>query len=276
MVNKYLTEKGFARARTTIIKGRKEALYGWIAVNYLVGLLKEKGGNSSPTMGILELGGASTQIAYALPQGPATLQWGKTAYQIYVNSLRDSGQDQALEEINEPYTEGNASKAEEKKLNPCYPKGYEDTRVGKGGGNYVACKERIIEILNKKISDPKNSDLLMNQSRGAFLAYAGYFYARRFFKLDPVSSLSEFERVGNTHCSKQWSVISSENEDQNDQYLPQYCFKAAYITALLQTGYRFQDTQQIIIADTLHGNEISWTLGAMIDMAGAKLTLEEE
>jgi len=271
MVEKYLTEK-FARARMTVIKGRKEALYGWIAVNYLMGFLKEKDGNSSPTMGILELGGASTQIAYALPNAPApglaTLQWGKTAYQIYVNSLTGSGQDQVLKEINDAYT---------KKINPCYPKGYADTYLGEGDGNYVDCKERIMKILNQKISDPKNSDLLMNQPRGAFLAYAGYYYAREFFELDPVSSLEDFENVGNNFCGKEWPVILSEYEDQkNNEYLPQYCFKAAYIAALLQTGYRFQDTQQIIIADTLHGNKISWTLGAMIDTAGAKFTLEEE
>jgi apyrase len=285
MVEKYLTEKDkFARARMTIIPGRKEALYGWIAVNYLMGLLKAGDGNSSPTMGILELGGASTQIAYALPnapaQGLATLQWGKTAYQIYVNSLPGSGQDEALKEINKPYTDGNASKAEEKKLNPCYPEGYKDTKVGKGNWDYDLCQERITKFLNKKIADPKNSDLSEIQPRGAFLAYAGYYYARAHFKkqLAPVSSLGDFKGIGiKTYCQRMWSNIQLEDENQqNKEHLPRYCFNAAYIAGLLETGYHFKDTQQIIIADTLQGNEISWTLGAMIDMAGAKLTLEEE
>jgi apyrase len=273
-VDRYLKET-FARARTTVIRGKKEALYGWIAVNYLMGFLKEKDGNSSPTMGILELGGASTQIAYASSNAPAqnlaTLQSGNTAYQIYVHSLRDSGQDQALKEINEPYTKGNASKAEEKKLNPCYPKGYEDTGLGMGDGKYDACKEKIIGILNKKTSLP-----LVIQPRNAFLAYSGYYYARSFFKLKPFLSLTDFENAGKEYCGAYWPDLLVKYSDKNDKYLPEYCFKATYIAALLQTGYGFQDTQQIIIADTLHGNEISWTLGAMIDMAGAKLTLEEE
>src|SRR6266446_555896 len=134
MVEKYLTEK-FARARMTVIKGRKEALYGWIAVNYLMGFLKEKDGNSSPTMGILELGGASTQIAYASSnasnaprQNLATLQWGSTAYQIYVQSLPEWGQDEALKKIDKAYK------------SDCYPKEYdEDSGLEKGTGNYNQC-----------------------------------------------------------------------------------------------------------------------------------------
>jgi apyrase len=272
IVDKYL-KKTFASASSTVISGEEEALYGWIAVNYLMGFLKEKDGNSSPTMGTLELGGGSTQIAYASsnppPQGLATLQWGETTYQIYPHSLGDSGQDQALEKINAAYKTDNANK--EEKLNPCYPRGYSkrgDADLGKGTGVYDACKQKIIDTLP-----------LVNQHRlllhGAFLAYSGYYYTHSFFKLKPFSSLANLEEAGRTYCETDWQNLTLvvKYSDQDDRYFPQYCFKAAYIAALLQTGYGFPaDTRQIIFTDTLHGNEISWTLGAMIHMAGAELT----
>ena len=86
----------------------------------------------------------------------------------------------------------------------------------------------------------------------------------------------KLETAGSEYCREDWHQLTKRyNVDK--KYLSQYCFTAAYIAALLQTGYGFpEETRQIIITNTLHGNEISWTLGAMITEAGAKFTLEEE
>jgi hypothetical protein len=76
--------------------------------------------------------------------------------------------------------------------------------------------------------------------------------------------LTELEEAGKSYCSAELKELKSY-QDYNEKYWPKYCFTAAYIAALLQTGYGFpKDTQQIMITNTLHGNEISWTLGAMI------------
>ena len=160
-VKTYL-RKTFPSATSEVISGEDEALYGWIAVNYLLGFLKEKDGNSSPTMGILELGGASTQIAYASsdpPQGLFTLPWGGTKYQIYRHSADKLGQDQAEDKIDAAFRIENSSKIKgEKKLNPCYPNGYlkpGDDDLGQGAGNYDICKEKIEITLPWKEMDQR-------------------------------------------------------------------------------------------------------------------------
>jgi apyrase len=266
-VETYL-RKTFPSATSEVISGEDEALYGWIAVNYLLGFLKEKDGNSSPTMGILELGGASTQIAYASsdpsPQGLFTLPWGDTTYQIYRHSADKLGQDQAKDKIDAVIRIENSSKIKgEKKLNPCYPNGYlkpGDSDLGQGAGDYDICKEKIEKTLPWKE---------MNQPRlpqeGVFLAYSGYYYTHsHFIRLLGTFPLAELEEAGKIYCSSDLKELKSY-KNYNEKYWPHYCFTAGYIAALLQTGYGFpKNTQQIIITDTLHGNAISWTLGAMI------------
>jgi hypothetical protein len=282
------TFKSASTVTSTIITPEQEALYGWIAVNYLMGFLKDRDGNSSPTMGILELGGASAQIAYASsdpsPQGLATepWQWGKTKYQIYRHGFDGFGQNQALDKINAFYRKNNSSMIKERRpINPCYPINYRitgDDDVGEGTGNYNECKDEIKETL----LPPLLNDLQMKNPRqpphGVFLAYAGYYYTFSFLSKafnKPILSPAELEDAGGQYCSEKWEKLDNWKELKSysgEEYLPEWCFRAAYIAALLQTGYGFpNDTQQIFITDTIQGNDISWTLGAMVYQAGAKL-----
>jgi GDA1/CD39 (nucleoside phosphatase) family len=261
LVRDYLRETFDAYA--DIISGDDEAFYGWIAVNYLTGFLKERKGESSSTMGILELGGASTQIAYALSdlpsQGLAALRplpWGETTYQVYRHSLDELGQDKAFENINKKIED-------EKGVNPCHPKGYVIPEIE---GNYGDCKKAIERILPlQKIAE---SEPLMNQRRppqGVFLAYAGYYHTySTFIKVLNDFPFAELEVAGVSYCESNRKALES-HPDYDVRYWPKYCFTAAYIAAVLQTVFGFpQNTQQIISTNTLHGSDISWTLGAMI------------
>ena len=49
-----------------VIDGRMEGVYGWIAVNYMLGRFDHNfvEPNRQPTVGALDMGGASTQITY--------------------------------------------------------------------------------------------------------------------------------------------------------------------------------------------------------------------
>lgn len=54
------------------ITGETEALYGWIAANYFLGFFSGYGMRASQTVGYVEMGGASAQIAYKLIPNSAT------------------------------------------------------------------------------------------------------------------------------------------------------------------------------------------------------------
>ncbi|KAF9459390.1 nucleoside phosphatase family-domain-containing protein [Collybia nuda] len=67
------TEKsGFDAKECGAITGEAEALYGWVAANYSLGAFSGFGMRASQTVGYVELGGASAQIAYNLVMDNAT------------------------------------------------------------------------------------------------------------------------------------------------------------------------------------------------------------
>ena len=61
-VRRYLAASLFDLQSAVIISGQQEALFGWMTVNYMLGLLGD--GGPFPTVGALDLGGASTQITF--------------------------------------------------------------------------------------------------------------------------------------------------------------------------------------------------------------------
>ena len=56
----------FNRTFSQVIDGRMEGVYGWIAVNYMLGRFDHAfvEPNRQTTVGALDMGGASTQITY--------------------------------------------------------------------------------------------------------------------------------------------------------------------------------------------------------------------
>ncbi|GAA6229075.1 ectonucleoside triphosphate diphosphohydrolase 3 [Lates japonicus] len=95
----YLSSLPFSFQNASIISGQEEGLYGWITVNYLMGNFLEKnlwntyvrpaGGK---TVGSMDLGGASTQIAFAIQddlKGPdyMNIKLYGYPYRVYTHSF---------------------------------------------------------------------------------------------------------------------------------------------------------------------------------------------
>ncbi|CAK9296694.1 unnamed protein product [Gordionus sp. m RMFG-2023] len=75
----------FPASHIQIISGKMEAVYAWIAMNYILGNFDK---HAKSTVGILEMGGASLQIAYEVPHNYSTF--------VYKNSKNTS-----KEQVNE-------------------------------------------------------------------------------------------------------------------------------------------------------------------------------
>ena len=93
----------FRREWARIISGQEEGTFGWITVNHLKGTLHARQSQDShlTTVGALDLGGASTQITFAMPPEntaphphvlPITL--GGVTYQLFSQSLLGFGVDE--------------------------------------------------------------------------------------------------------------------------------------------------------------------------------------
>ena len=94
-----------------IISGEEEAIYGWTAINYLMGTLYEDSrgfgtvSNPSRTYGALDMGGASTQISFFQPDGDVVanlfkMQLGAAKHwNVYAHSFLYYGANEARERL---------------------------------------------------------------------------------------------------------------------------------------------------------------------------------
>lgn len=139
----------FRDVQARVISGEEEAAYAWLAVNQLSGTLHLNDNrhsakmslDSSQTYGILELGGASTQVCFQEPdndimQGHFKLQLGQgPVWNLYAHSFLQYGINQASQRFEALVLGGDPSQSSR---NPCLPQGATqqvDTniRIGKDG-----------------------------------------------------------------------------------------------------------------------------------------------
>ncbi|AQL05796.1 Putative nucleoside phosphatase GDA1/CD39 family protein [Zea mays] len=93
----------FEDAWAKVIPGSDEGIYAWVAANYALGRL---GGDPNRTVGIIELGGASAQLAFVSDEVlPPKLSYNytfiETTYTLYTNSFLNFGQNAAQDSFHE-------------------------------------------------------------------------------------------------------------------------------------------------------------------------------
>ena len=123
-VRTYLGKTPFDIQRARVITGEEEALYAWIAANYSKGNLAKASENG--TIGILELGGASAQIAFvpndSQSEGIELVRIAGRKYQVYARGYDGIGRDKIV--------------ANFKETESCYTNKFITTAGVWGVGNY--------------------------------------------------------------------------------------------------------------------------------------------
>ncbi|EED90638.1 apyrase, partial [Thalassiosira pseudonana CCMP1335] len=256
--------------RVRVISGEEEAVYGYAAVNFLLGNLMENSEGAGEahgavqTQGALDMGGASTQISFYQPQGDVMsglfkLQVGQGKHwNIYAHSHLMFGMNMAEER--------------RKALN------------NKAAGDWDQCKTLARDILNEganawcqfshqgscSFAGVYQPDLPTQEaSFGEFYAFSNYFRVWQFLQLKPRSSLVELEARGREVCSKSWEELvkyNNANPDRapDDEELESYCFRAAYVHSILSHGYGFQPDDHITATDVINGQKVTWALGSIL------------
>lgn len=182
----YLREKSNfmlpdCRVHVQVIDGKTEALYGWIAANYLLGGFDKPGkhdhGKGHHTYGFLDMGGASAQIAFAPNATESkkhandltllrlrTLNGEPEEHRVFVTSWLGFGVRQAR---NRYVKELLSSGSQREHPDPCLPSGVRTTVDGSiippdsqvpdgsayllGTGNFESCLHRTVPLLEKDV-----------------------------------------------------------------------------------------------------------------------------
>ncbi len=210
------------------------------------------------------MGGASTQIAFV----PST--WftdhkverkfrGKN-YTVFTKSYLYMGMDQA---------QRLAAAAS------CYPINFPISAGSiNGSGSFDRCVADIMEAFtalceNLEYAGPHCifKKEFTPRVENEFSAISAFFYTFNFLGLEEQVDLNALQGKGSDFCLKDWSVLKKMYPNTPEKYLKSYCFSSAYFWSLLINGYRFpQDTMAITAKEKIGGTEISWTLGALIDI----------
>ncbi|XP_068611197.1 ectonucleoside triphosphate diphosphohydrolase 3 [Brachionichthys hirsutus] len=304
-LSEYLRSVPFDFQNASIISGQEEGLYGWVTVNYLMGNFFEKNlwntyvrPEGAETVGSMDLGGASTQIAFAVQDnliGPDYLHiklYGYP-YNVYTHSFLCYGRnevekmilDKVVQEANDPsYI-----------INSCFPEGFNTTMrassiydtectkkpkgynpdeeffiVGDGGSD--KCRNIVMSVFDfKTCSSSQCSFNGVEQPpvNGDYMAYAGFFYIATALLLNGTSDLDQFNASVTKFCTTHWTVLKVEKSWVADRHLKAYCFAAHYIFTLMTKGYKFdkETWKNINFSKEVKTSSIGWSLGYMLTMS---------
>ncbi|CAH8612043.1 unnamed protein product [Heterobilharzia americana] len=308
----------FRESDAYTISGTEEGLFGWIAVNYLLGRFRPVTNNSrvtkQPTDGMLDMGGASMQIAYEIQStnnlpGNSVSEFTvrKKCYLGYgMNALRQRYEEYLLYIYVKHHGTG-STKLEIQ--DPCLLKDFtvQGERVPHpppvgtppeptGTGNMDQCMQNVepLLILNKNcapIPCAMNNVVQPNPDFNSmeFYGLSEFYYTLETLKMIPPVqysyplAMSEAKRI----CGKRWDNYYSELKKENP-HLPQQkfesfvsfkkliCFKASYLLSAFHKGLHFPTNyQQLHPALEINNIELQWSLGALLYKLTASTSEEE-
>jgi len=244
----YKVKKKYIR----IMSGDEEGLYGWISVNYLMNSLSY----DNITYGSIDMGGASTQVAYQIENKQSSehiINYNSKDFYVKSESLLGFGVNEAMKK----------TFALLNNFHPCFPKGFSmnlsNGIIINGSGSFWKCTEIIQKIIPKK-----EFIILKNE----FISMASFYYLNSFFNLTEGSSIEELSNHTIHFCELEWELMN--RMFISNEYLKNYCFFGAYQYLFLQGsfGYSFSKTSVKKVGH-INGSELSWAIGAMMVIIGS-------
>lgn len=253
----------------SIMDGNDEGISAWVTINFLTGGLQ---GPPANTVGMLDLGGGSTQITFSPPgekilqTSPAdfitSFQMFSKTYTLYTHSYLGLGLMSARLGV---LGGGDSSERGSSELvSPCLAPGYSGpwshgdvvyTVKGQKAGEpvYQACLSKVEKVLYKKV---------MKTSEVADVDFYAFSY---YYDVGVDLNLIDKQRGGTllvseySDAAKRVCGSLSVSPPQN----PFLCLDLVYISALLQE-LGFPPNKQLKLARTINEVETSWALGATL------------
>lgn len=268
----------FEHSWAYIMPGSDEALFGWVAVNYLLGTLSGEAG--AGTSGAIDLGGGSVQLVYSVPAGvllpeeyAAAFSFAGSSHRLYMRSHLGFGLDEARKRVASLLEAANATE------HPCHPAGHAaDSEALVGAGSYKECAKLYERLFNKS-----RCELPPCSFAGAFqpalpssLFGFSYLYDRtsaigllggapQVFGVHTMS-LEEVQRAAEALCAAPAAATRRRFEGGEDgEKWANFCGDAAYVVVLLGHGFGIDAATRLTMGNKVGGVELVWTLGAIID-----------
>ncbi|XP_013778001.1 ectonucleoside triphosphate diphosphohydrolase 2-like [Limulus polyphemus] len=311
-----LVQSDFSVKTVEIISGHDEGVFAWITANFFLRRfvtqpsyeevsLEEDSYLSTTTVGTLDLGGASTQIAFELSKGDSenrsvsALKLYGHNYRVFSKSYLCFGINEALRRfyfllVKDPLKITTID-------NPCGPKGHNQTYSGMylfdqpctwtersaelvrlnpsilnenytfvGQNNNTECAITVSKLFDVKSCKNTFKECLEAPEKplpmAQFIAFSDFFYTLNFFNATN-GTLEDFKQNIDRFCEKPWKEV----KDLNSSYLELYCFEGHFVHYILTTSYGFTSTtwSNIIFKKQVGKMDLGWSLGYMTNTTNA-------
>lgn len=276
----------------TILAGNEEGVYSWITVNYLLDR------SASDTVGTLEMGGGSAQVAYVprdsnirASSGNCSLSSESVEFKgaklpmytvSHLNFGLQAGREMAL---------GRFEEAGKLSGNPCINNG-EPVEVdvpfkpGKtlsmsGSGDYSRCRELIDEsVMRPAMGTSCQCDVCtyhgaaQPRSISEYVAIAFYLERTVAIGLQTPLTVKDIREKGEEICGMSVREVREKFPAVPNGKATDLCFDLAFITLHLERGHGIHESSEttLMVLDKIKDFELGWCLGAM-QQTMAKLAL---
>ncbi|CAI0433856.1 unnamed protein product [Linum tenue] len=284
----------------TVLDGSQEGSYQWVTINYLAGKL---GRSYASTVGVVDLGGGSVQMAYAISEADAAkaprvtdgedtyvhkMLLKGTTYYLYVHSYLHYGLLAARAEI---------LKVSDGSSNPCVLGGY-DGSYSYGGENFKASAspsgsnlEECRRVATRALKINETTCVHMKCTFGGIwnggggdgqknLFVASFFFDRAaeagFINPKiPVAKVrpSDFEEAAKRACESKLDAAKATYSGVEEGNLPYLCMDLVYQYTLLVDGFGLSPWQDITLVKQVKYRdayvEAAWPLGSAIEAVSA-------
>ncbi len=257
------------------LSGQNEALFGWLDVNYLLGNFDKK----DQTVGIVEMGGASAQVAYAVTEkfnNPNVVKQtinGQTYY-VFALSYLDLGLDQILR----------SAIAAQPESHPCFVSGTPRPAAARPDiadrFDFSTCRNMFSDLMapffaaNAPLPDGSGFDKVQFAGIGAIPAKLARWNEKpNTLRKNPIEDASKIPDIIEVACKpNNWEVFlqwfNGPAEFSNDlcahsAYLYAFLFGSDSNTAKQVTSLNLSPSQLKSI-DTINQAATSWTRGLIV------------
>uniref|UniRef100_A0A6Q2YVL2 nucleoside diphosphate phosphatase n=1 Tax=Esox lucius TaxID=8010 RepID=A0A6Q2YVL2_ESOLU len=229
----------------SIMNGTSEGILAWVTVNFLTGHLHAESGK---TVGILDLGGGSTQITF-LPKSKKTIQSSPADYIARFDLFNST-----YELYTHSYLGYGLMAARLAALGALGTRPYLSVSAPiPGYAGYKLCYQEMLKVVKGVIHQPYEL-----KDTSIFYAFS-YYYDRAVDAglIDGTQGgtleVRDFKKSAKEVCNKMSKYRSVS---------PFLCMDMTYITCLLKDGFGFKENTVLQLTKKVNNVETSWALGA--------------